>query len=63
MRDYDELLENVSWRVMPTIVMKDGAPFVLTCKDHGGGSICFTCIVQDGLQIQALVFQINYVML
>ena len=30
-------LENTAWRILPTIVMKDGTPMVLTCKDHRDG--------------------------
>ena len=36
--DYDTWLHNPNWRVAPTIVMKNGIPYVLTCKDHNGGS-------------------------
>ena len=39
--DYDKWLENIAWRVLPTIVMKDGTPMVLTCKDHCDGSSHF----------------------
>lgn len=35
--DYDKWLENASWTVLPTIVMKDGTPMFLTCKDHCSG--------------------------
>ena len=40
-KDYNKWLENIAWRVLPTIVMKDGTPMVLTCKDHCGGTLLF----------------------
>ena len=39
--DYDKWLGNVLWKVMPTIIIKNGVPFVLSCKDHDGGDCHF----------------------
>ena len=35
--DYNVWLWNPKWRVLPTIVMIENTPYVLTCNDHNGG--------------------------
>ena len=39
--DYDNLLLNPKWKVLPTIAFIDGNPRVFTCKDHNDGNIKF----------------------
>ena len=36
--DFDLILLNDDWKVMPTIIWSDSGPKVLTCRYHGGGS-------------------------
>lgn len=36
--DYDVLLYNTDWKVLPSICFKDNTPMFLTCRFHDGGS-------------------------
>ena len=60
--DYNKWLGNVQWKVMPTIVMENGLPFILSCKDHDGGG-CYFHLHCPRWSTNIHIFQINCAML
>ena len=49
-KNYEELLFNPNWKVLPSVVLnKDNAPMIMTCRIHDGGTLKSIYTYQDNL--------------